>query len=312
MVVEADEAYGTFLRLRPHAAIITNVDDDHRDHYGSYEAIKAAFSQFASQVDKAGVLVACSDSPDASAAAGHAPCRTVGYGLAASSGYSARDICLKGTGSSFSLVKDGMGIGPLSLKVPGLHNVSNATGAAALALELGIDFEAVAKGLASFAGADRRCQLIGDFGGVRIFDDYAHHPEEVKATLAALKPAAGGRLIAIFQPQRFTRTMMLMDRFAGAFGDADLLAVAEVYYRGTGESPIEGVNGRALAERISKNKGSDVAFVEGADEAAAWAMENVKPGDIVVTMGAGDIWKASRIMAARLKGGEDGGKGEAH
>lgn len=312
MVVEADEAYGTFLRLKPHAAVITNVDDDHRDHYGSYEAIKAAFCQFASQVDRDGVLVACSDSPDASAAAAHAPCRTVSYGLAASPGYTAKDILLKGTGSGFTLMKDAIPVGAIALKVPGLHNVSNATGAAALALELGIDFEAVAKGLASYTGADRRCQLIGDFGGVRVFDDYAHHPEEVKATLSALKPAAEGRLIAIFQPQRFTRTMMLMDRFAGAFGDADLLAVAEVYYRGTGESPIEGVNGRALAQRISRNKGSDVAFVEGADEAAAWAMEKVKPGDIVVTMGAGDIWKAARSIVARLKGGEDGGKGEAH
>lgn len=312
MVVEADEAYGTFLRLRPHAAIITNVDDDHRDHYGTYEAIKAAFCQFASQVDRDGIVVACSDSPDAEAAASHALCRTVNYGLTARSGYTAADICLKGTGSSFTLIKDGRRIGALALNVPGLHNVSNATGAAALALELGMSFEAAAKGLASYAGADRRCQLIGEIAGVRVFDDYAHHPEEVKATLAALKATAGGRLIAIFQPQRFTRTMMLMDRFAQAFGDADLLAVAEVYYKGTGESPIEGVNGRALAERISKNTLSQVAFVEGAEEAAIWAMKNLQPGDTVVTMGAGDIWKASRIIAAKLKGGEDGSQNQAH
>jgi len=189
----------------------------------------------------------------------------------------------------------------VDLAVPGLHNVSNAIGAAAMALELGIPMGLVSAGLAGFAGADRRCQLIAFVNGIRVVDDYAHHPEEVKATLAALKAAGRGRLIALFQPQRFTRTKLLMDRFASAFKDADRLLVTEVYYKGTGESPIEGVNGRTLAERIRAESDVEVSFAEGAEEAADWALAMLRQGDTVVTMGAGDIWKASRIIAEHLE-----------
>ncbi|HOY89881.1 MAG TPA: Mur ligase family protein, partial [Bacillota bacterium] len=189
MLVEADEAFGTFLRLRPYAAVITNVDDDHRDHYGSYEAIKAAFRQFASQLDPEGVLVVCSDSSDALEAACGAPCRTIRYGLSEQDGYSATDVALHGMGSSFTLTKDKAPLGRVDLAVPGLHNVSNSIAAAAMAFELGIPMGPISAGLASFIGADRRCQLIASANGIRVFDDYAHHPEEVKATLAALKAA---------------------------------------------------------------------------------------------------------------------------
>ncbi|HNV34323.1 MAG TPA: UDP-N-acetylmuramate--L-alanine ligase [Bacillota bacterium] len=301
MLVEADEAFGTFLRLRPYAAVITNVDDDHRDHYGSYEAIKAAFRQFASQLDPKGVLVVCADSQDALEAACGAPCRTVRYGLSEKEGYSASCVDRHGMGSSFTVTRGGEPLGRVDLAVPGLHNVSNAIGAAAMALELGIPMGLVSAGLAGFAGADRRCQLIAFVNGIRVVDDYAHHPEEVKATLAALKAAGRGRLIALFQPQRFTRTKLLMDRFASAFKDADRLLVTEVYYKGTGESPIEGVNGRTLAERIRAESDVEVSFAEGAEEAADWALAMLRQGDTVVTMGAGDIWKASRIIAEHLE-----------
>ncbi len=301
MLVEADEAFGTFLRLRPYAAVITNVVDVPRDHYGSYEAIKAAFRQFASQLDPEGVLVVCSDSSDALEAACGAPCRTIRYGLSEQDGYSATDVALHGMGSSFTLTKDKAPLGRVDLAVPGLHNVSNSIAAAAMAFELGIPMGPISAGLASFIGADRRCQLIASANGIRVFDDYAHHPEEVKATLAALKAAGRGRLVALFQPQRFTRTKLLMDRFASAFKDADKLLVTEVYYKGTGESPIEGVNGRVLVDRIRTASNVDVTFAEGAEEAADWALAELKQGDTVVTMGAGDIWKASRIIAEHLE-----------
>lgn len=308
MLVEADEAYGTFLRLRPHAAIITNVDDDHRDHYGTYDAIKAAFAQFASQVDEDGLLVFCADSADATAAARSAKCKVASYGLGQGAYYGAEEVLLEGLGSSFVVTQGGKRLGRIALAVPGRHNVTNALAAAAMALELGIHFVSIAEGLGRFKGADRRCQLVGEHGGIRVFDDYAHHPEEVRATLAALKEATTGRLIALFQPQRFTRTMMLMDRFAKAFSDADLLFVAEVYYKGTGEAPITGVNGKALAARIREATGLSAVTAEGADEAAEWAMSVAREGDTIVTMGAGDIWKASRQIVEKLKEAGHGNK----
>lgn len=300
MVVEADEAYGTFLGLRPYAAVITNVDDDHRDHYGTYDAIKEAFARFSSQVRSDGVVAVCTDSADAERAAAAASCRVVRYGLQEKAGYSARDIRPAGLGITFTLTKSGRDIAVMRLNVPGGHNALNAVGAAALALELGMPADAVQRGASAYRGADRRCQKVSDEAGVLVIDDYAHHPEEVKATLAALRQITTGKLIAVFQPQRFTRTKLLMDRFATAFGDADELLVTEIYSKGTGESPIEGVTGAALARAIAASRGSEVATAAEPDEAARWALGLAKAGDTVVTMGAGDIWKASRIVAEGL------------
>lgn len=204
MVVEADEAYGTFLKLRPYAAIITNVDDDHRDHYGTYEAIKEAFGSYSASIRQEGLLVVCSNSPDAVEAAQRATCKTVRYGLAEADGYGAKEAILSGFGSEFTITRRGVALGRLKLAVPGMHNIANALGAAAAALEIGLPFERIRSGIFAYKGADRRCQRISDSAGIEVIDDYAHHPEEVKATLSALKSATPGRLIAIFQPQRFT------------------------------------------------------------------------------------------------------------
>ena len=305
MVVEADEAYGTFLKLRPYAAIITNVDDDHRDHYGTYEAIKEAFGSYSASIRQDGLLVVCSDSQDAVEAARRASCRIVRYGLTEEDGYGAKDVAVSGFGSEFTVQRRGAALGRLKLAVPGMHNITNALGAAAAALEIGVPFESIRNGILAYKGADRRCQRISDLAGIAVIDDYAHHPEEVKATLSALRTATPGRLIAIFQPQRFSRTQLLMDRFATAFSDADYLLVTDVYYKGTGEQPIEGVSGKVLAGRISEARGSAVEFADGAEAAALWALAIAKRGDTVVTMGAGDIWRATRIIAERLKESED-------
>lgn len=300
MVVEADEAYGTFLRLKPFAAVITNVDDDHRDHYGTYDAIKEAFARYSSQVRADGIIAVCTDSEDAVAASKAASARIAAYGLKEKDGYSARDIRPSGLGASFILTKAGEDVTEMHLNVPGSHNVLNAVGAAALALELGMPASAVRDGASAYRGADRRCQKVADTAGVLVIDDYAHHPEEVKATLAALRQITAGRLIAVFQPQRFTRTKLLMDRFAKAFMDADELLVTEIYSKGTGESPIEGVSGEVLARAIASERGRDVATAAEPAEAAVWALGLAAPGDTVVTMGAGDIWKASRMVAEGL------------
>ncbi len=300
MVVEADEAYGTFLRLKPFAAIITNVDDDHRDHYGTYDAIKEAFARFSSQVRSEGVIAVCTDSPDAEGASMAASARVARYGLNEKQGYSARDIEPSGLGVSFVLTKAGRDVAEMHLNVPGSHNALNAVGAAALALELGIPASVVQRGASAYRGADRRCQKVAFDAGVLVIDDYAHHPEEVKATLAALRQITSGRLIAVFQPQRFTRTKLLMDRFASAFMDADELLVTEIYSKGTGESPIEGVSGAALAKAVANIRGRHVATAAEPDQAAEWALGQAAPGDTVVTMGAGDIWKASRMVAEGL------------
>ena len=300
MVVEADEAYGTFLRLKPHAAVITNVDDDHRDHYGTYEAIMEAFARFSSQVRSDGVIAVCTDSEDAKRASKAASCRVVGYGLNEKNGYSAKTIRPSGLGVSFTLTKAGEEVAEMHLNVPGSHNALNAVGAAALALELGIPASAVQRGASAYRGAERRCQKVAEKAGVLVIDDYAHHPEEVKATLAALRQVTPGKLIAVFQPQRFTRTKLLMDRFASAFQDADELLVTEIYSKGTGESPIEGISGAALAKAIASCRGREVATAMEADDAALWALGLAEAGDTVVTMGAGDIWRASRMVAEGL------------
>ena len=304
MIVEADEAYGSFLTLRPEVAVVTNIDDDHRDYYGSFENIMSAFIQYLRQVKPGGRAVVCADDPTVLRAAEGAECDVVLYGQAGGDvelDYAAADLRLNGMGSRFRVLYRGHDMGEIYLAVPGVHNVVNATAAYAVAHGLGIDHQHIRAGLRDYVGAERRCQVLYRAGGLTIVDDYAHHPAEIRATLAALRAAAGGRLVVVFQPQRYTRTKLLFDDFVKSFGLADVVAVTEVYHEGTGESPIPGVSGMRLAEAISEHEGKSVRYLADRFEALEFLRSQARPGDTLVTMGAGDIYRAARSLAEELK-----------
>jgi UDP-N-acetylmuramate--alanine ligase len=315
MVVEADEAYGSFLTLRPEIAVVTNIDDDHRDYYGSFDRIMEAFTTYLEQVKPGGTAVLCADDPHVLTAAENVKCQKVFYGLNGPSGhaglsgsvpgawpyYTAVDRELRGLGSRFRVMHNGHGVGVIELNVPGEHNIANATAAFAVAHIMGIDPAHISAGLREYAGAERRCQVLMRAGGITVVDDYAHHPSEIRATLAALRSAAEGRLVVVFQPQRYTRTSLLFDDFVKSFGLADVIAVTEVYHEGTGESAIPGVSGRRLAQAIAEHEGKSVRYLADRFEALDYMRDEMRPGDTVVTMGAGDIYRSARSLAEELR-----------
>lgn len=302
MVVEADEAYKSFLTLKPEVAVVTNIDDDHRDHYGSFENIMAAFSQFLSQIKPGGRAVLCADDPNVLKAAAGLERDVVTYGKSEQADYVAANPGFSGFGSRFDVMLHGIGLGSIALAVPGAHNMINATAACAVAHGLGIDFGSIKDGLAAYRGAERRCQVLFDSHDLTVVDDYAHHPAEIRATLSALRAAARGRLVVVFQPQRFSRTHLLFDEFVKSFSLADVVGITEIYHEGTGESPVPGVTGKRLAESISMYEGRPVAFLADRHEALDFLRSQARPGDTLVTMGAGDIYRSARSLAQEFRG----------
>ncbi|HAI85611.1 MAG TPA: UDP-N-acetylmuramate--L-alanine ligase [Firmicutes bacterium] len=300
MVAEADEAYRSFLNLDPEVAVVTNIDDDHRDHYGSFEAIVSAFTQFLQRIKPLGIAVLCADDPNVARAASGLERTVVRYGTAVEADYTMSEPRSMGLGSRFTVARRGRPMGQVELSVPGMHNMSNAMAAIAVCDQLGIDFDLVRSGLARFFGADRRCQVLARTPDVTLIDDYAHHPAEIRATLAALRQAASGRLVAVFQPQRFSRTRLLHDEFVRSFSLADVIAVTEIYYEGTGELPMPGITGQHLAQSIEAYEGRPVVFLPDRDALEGFLRGAVIPGDTIVTMGAGDIYRTSRRFAEEL------------
>ena len=306
MVVEADEAYGSFLKLDPEIAVVTNIDDDHRDYYETFEGIMEGFTQFLRRIKPGGFAVLCADDHNVLRAAEGLDRRIIYYGISSEADYTSADYSQLGFGSRFSVMRRGACLGQIELSVPGMHNMSNAVAAVAVCDQLGIDFSIISRGLAGYMGAERRCQVLAKTPEMTLVDDYAHHPVEIRATLAALRKAAEGRLVVVFQPQRYTRTKYLRDEFARSFSLADVIAITDIYYEGTGESPIPGVSGRDLAERIAAYEGKPVTYL--ADRAALddFLRNSTGPGDTVVTMGAGDIYRSSRRFAEELARPEAG------
>jgi len=303
VVAEADEAYGSFLKLWPRIAVVTNIDDDHLDHYGSSAAIDDAFLKFLSHVPEDGLAVLSADNARVMAVEKHVKCRKVLYGLSSGDLLCAGPVPA-GQGHRFGVVYRGQHLGHLELRVPGRHNIANALASVAVGLELGVPFEVMRRGLAGFRGARRRQEVVGEVGGVTVVDDYAHHPTEIRTTLAALKESYGGRLVAVFQPQRFTRTKLLFDEFARSFSRADVVVITEIYHRGTGEEPIPGVSGERLAEAIRVHEGPAgprVEFISTLSEIVPWLLSEVRPGDLVVTMGAGDVDSVARELVKRMR-----------
>ena len=299
LVAEADESDGSFLRLSPAVAVITNIDREHLDHYGSLDDIRRAFVYFANRVPFYGVTVACADDPWVRSIVPDVRKRLLLYGTAADADVRAEDIRLEAEGSRFRVIVHGRTQGEIELRLPGHHNVLNALAAVAVGLETEVGFGHVAEALRGFVGVSRRFELRGEAAGVRVVDDYAHHPTEIRATLAAAR-ARGGRRLVVFQPHRYTRTQSLADEFGSAFDEADQVWVLDVY--GAGEKPIEGISGLTVVESARRHGAKHVRHAPDVDQVVSAVAAEARPGDTVFTLGAGDVWKLGESILSRLRG----------
>jgi UDP-N-acetylmuramate--alanine ligase len=285
LVVEADESDGTFLELDPEAGIVTNVEPDHLDHYGGFADLTAAFERFFAGIS--GVRVVCADDPVARHLAGGSR-GAVTYGFDEGATY--RIVAYEGdrNGSRFAIHRDGRELGVIDLPVPGRHNAANATGATALALELGAPFEAVAEAMRGFGGVARRFQFRGEIDGVSLVDDYAHIPGEITAMIEAAREGNWGRVIVVFQPHRYTRTARLWRDFADAFTGADQVVLTDVY--AANETPQPGVSGRLiLGAVLDAHPALPVVYLPRRTDVVQHALRLARPGDVVLTLGAGDL-----------------------
>lgn len=298
LVAEADESDRSFLRYRPYIAIVTSIEPDHLENYGdSFDSLKEGYLRFLKSVKADGRQVLCADDPivlDVGSKATQA--KSVTYGFDKDAYYRGTNLRFQGFTTQFDCWVGHQPIGSFTLSVPGRHNVQNALACIAVCDQLGVDLEKVRHPLSSFRGARRRFEVISSDNGVLIVDDYAHHPSEIKAVLRAAKEAWDRRVVAVFQPHRYSRTAQLMDEFAQSFEEADAVVLTEVYAPPP-ETPIPGVSGISLAERTRRRLGRDVVFAPTLDEAVACVKEMIQPGDMVLTMGAGDVWKAARALA---------------
>ena len=284
-VAEADESDGSFLLYTPAAAIVTNVEADHLDHFVDLDGVHRAFAEFVSNVTE--LVVACADDPGAMKAAGSARTRVRTYGFAETATCRIDDLVLGPTGSSFEIVYDGRRVGDVRLRVPGQHNALNAAAAFTVGRGLGFPPAELREGLSGYTGVRRRFEHRGEAAGVRVYDDYAHHPTELRATLAAARQvAAGGRVIVAFQPHRYSRTASFGSDLGAALGLADEVVVMEVY--AAGEHPVPGVSGLTVAAAVPLPEGR-VAFEPSWFAVAGLLAARARPGDIVLTLGAGDV-----------------------
>ncbi len=302
LVAEADESDGSFLKLDPTIAVVTTIDAEHLDHYGTLEAIQDAFVAFVSKVPFYGAAVLCLDQPNIQRLMPRIEKRVVTYGLESSADLVARRVQLSGMTSRFEVHHRGDLLGECTLAIPGRHNVVNALAAIGVGLDLEIPFVTIQKALAGFAGVQRRFQIRGRADGVTVVDDYGHHPVEIRATLAAAKAGFDCRIVTVFQPHRYTRTKHLFEQFLTAFNETDVLIVIDIY--GAGEAPIEGVDAAALAEGIRAHGHRQVTYL-GGDRARIvdHVCSITRPGDLVLTLGAGDVSQLGPEILRRLQTG---------
>jgi UDP-N-acetylmuramate--alanine ligase len=309
IVVEADESDGSFLRLKSTVAIVTNIDPEHLDHYGDFDAVRKAFCDFVENIPFYGFAAVCLDHPEVQKlVASIDNRRLVTYGLNPQAMVRADNCRMSPDGCRFDVVIQGQGLAALDepIRIPNLHlpmagwhNVSNALAAIAVARELDVSDEAIRTGLAGFGGVKRRFTTTGVVGGVRIVDDYGHHPVEIAAVLKAARQVAEGRVIAVMQPHRFTRLRDLMEDFSTSFSDADVVFIADVY--AAGETPIEGVDKQALVDGVRRFGHRSVQALENADALPGVIAGEAKPGDLVVLLGAGDITQWAYALPGQLE-----------
>ena len=300
-VTEADESDRSFLMLYPTIAVVTNIDKEHMESYKGMEDVVQCFTDFVNKVPFYGAAIICLDDPNVQLIIPQIKRRRVTYGLTAQADVSANDIRYNETfGSTFMVSKRGNQLGEIDLPVPGKHNVYNALAATAVALELDVPFETIAEAFKGFKNANRRFQFKGESNGVTVVDDYAHHPTEIVATLSAAKNSSGGkRTVAVFQPHRYSRTKELMDDFVVAFNNADVLYVLDIY--AASEQPIEGITAEVLTENIRKFGHKNVNYIGDIDTATEKVIGELRPGDLVMTLGAGSVTRLSDEIFERLK-----------
>jgi len=307
LVAEADESDGSFLKLAPTIAVVTTIDAEHLDYYGSLEAIREAFVAFVNKVPFYGSAVLCLDQPNIQMLMPRLEKRIITYGLESGADLVARRLHLSGMTSRFEVFQRGTLLGECTLRIPGRHNVLNALAALGVGLDLEIPFVTIQKALAGFTGVQRRFQIRGRARGVTVVDDYGHHPAEIRATLAAAKAGFECRVVTVFQPHRYTRTQHLRQEFLTAFNQTDVLIVMDIYP--AGEAPIPGVTGEDLAEGIRAHGHRNVIYL-GSDRTRVLEhlTEITRPGDLVLTLGAGDVSQLGPELLKRIDADSRGGR----
>ncbi len=295
MVAEADESDGSFLKLPPTIAVVTNIDREHMDHYRDIDDIKSCFLAFLNKVPFYGLCIICLDNENVQSLIPHMEKRTLSYGCASQADLQARGIKLNGTRTQFDAYYHEKLLGPVTLNLPGMHNAYNALAAIGVGLELELPFDRIQQALSEFRGIQRRFQLRAEKKGIAWIDDYGHHPTEIKMTLASVKALKHKRVVVLFQPHRYSRTKALFSEFMTAFYDADVLIVSDIY--AAGEAPVAGIDAEQFYAGLKKYGHKDVSLITDPDKTAEHLHAILSDGDILVTLGAGDIWKiGDRVM----------------
>ncbi|MGW8443043.1 UDP-N-acetylmuramate--L-alanine ligase [Paenibacillus sp. S33] len=301
VVAEADESDGSFLQYHPWQGIVTNIEADHLENYdGDFNRLKSAYVQFLSQIRPDGAAIVCADDQNIREMLPQLQTRVITYGVEHEADYMATDIQLGDRRLSFTMSRKGTALGTIELSVPGKHNMYNAMATVISCLEAGIPFDQIAATIVEFHGAKRRFQVLGESNDILIIDDYAHHPTEIEATISAAR-ATGKRIIAVFQPQRYSRTFFLLDAFSRAFSEANEVIITDIYSP-AGEKQIEGVHSSKLVDLIVQNSNANAIYLPTKEAVIEELKDRLQPGDLVLTMGAGDIWKAGDALARHLRG----------
>ena len=300
LVAEADESDGSFLKFYPHISVVTNIEDDHMDHYGSMENIIKAFVQFIQNLDKEnGLAVLCFDNENIRNIAPKVDRKYISYALEHEADYTATDIMTDGPHTTFSVVYKGENLGKVTVNVPGRHNVLNALATIAVCRQLGLSMQEIADGFTAFVGTKRRFQTKFRNNDVWIVDDYAHHPTEIQTTIKAAKQTKPNRLVVAFQPHRYTRTQLLREEFGSCFKGADVLILTDIY--AASEDPIPGISGKTIVDEVKKQTGVDAVYIEKLADIAPWLKNHTQKGDLIITMGAGNIYTVGETLADEFK-----------
>lgn len=298
MVVEADESDGSFLRLSPVISVLTNIDEEHMDHYKDMDELEEAFSTFINKIPFYGLSVLCLDCPRTKKLSKEFKKRFLTYGFDKEAELRAEDVIISGFETKFNVFLNNRELGSVTLNVPGRHNAQNALAAIAVGMELGMSFEDTSKGLSEFRGIDRRLQVKGEGGGIKVIDDYAHHPREIEVTLEAVKQSHNGRVVVVFQPHRYSRTKLLFKEFAEVLARTDMLYIMDIY--AASEDPIEGVSSKTLCQSVIDKGGNSVRHLNG-DDMVSEVLGELEEGDVLITLGAGNVWAFGEKIVEELR-----------
>ena len=299
IVAEADESDGSFLKFSPAIAVVTNIDREHLDYYQDLETIKAVFLDFIDRIPFYGLAILCLDNESIQDLIPKIKKRYTTYGMSSQADFQIRDVVYEKRRSSFSVYRKGHKLGRFTLNLPGIHNVYNAPAGIATGVELEVPMDAIESALQTLEGVQRRLEIKGEVNGITVVDDYGHHPTEIKTTLQAIEECwPDNRKIIVFQPHRYTRTQALFDDFTRSFYQSDVLLVLPIY--AAGEQNIEGITGRKLCEGIKAHGHKEVLYSEGQEDAIDYLRENLKSGDVLLTLGAGDVWQVGTEILKAL------------